>query len=248
MKIGIMDSGIGGLTVLKECLAQIPEHEYLYYADSKNAPYGTKSSEEVYELTEAAVNFLLAEGADVVVLACNTATSAAARGLRQHCAAPIIGMEPAIKPALHAAKEKRVLVTATHLTLASKKFKELVAEMGVDHQIDCCPLTELVGYAEAGNFSDATIVPYLEEKLARFRLGDYASIVLGCTHFPLFYNQFRKVLPEEVQIFDGSHGTVNRVKAFITENSPTPSVKLFLSGEHLEQGELFDRIQSLLNK
>lgn len=247
MKIGIMDSGIGGLTVLKECLLRLYAHEYLYYADSKNAPYGTKSKEEVYQLTKSAVDYLVKKGADLIVIACNTATSAAVERLRATYDIPIIGMEPAIKPALLAAKGQRVLVTATKLTLESDKFKELMLELDPQDQIDCCALTELVNFAEMGHFCDGTVIPYLEEKFNHFSLSEYGSIVLGCTHFPLFEAQFEKILPSHVQIIDGSNGTVKRVNEFVTTNSDENSIKLFLSGQLLEQGEIFERIQSILN-
>jgi len=246
MKIGIMDSGIGGLTVLKECLLRLPAHEYLYYADSKNAPYGTKSKEDVFQLTRSAVAFLVKRGADVIIIACNTATSAAVRRLREEYEIPIIGMEPAIKPALLVTKDQRILATATKLTLESEKFKALVTTLDKQNQIDCCPLTELVNFAEMGIFCDGTVVPYLEEKLDKFDLAQYGSIVLGCTHFPLFKSHFEKILPAHIKIIDGSSGTVNRVNEFLTMTSETPSVKLFLSGKILEQGEMFDRIQSIL--
>ena len=248
MKIGIMDSGIGGLTVLKECLMRLSAHEYLYYADSKHAPYGTKSKEDVYQLTRSAVDYLVKEGAEMIVIACNTATSAAAKQLRAVYDIPIIGMEPAIKPALAIAGDQRVLVTATGLTLASDKFKALVAELDPESKIDCCPLTELVNFAERGNFSEETIMPYLEKKFAEIDLTDYGSIVLGCTHFPLFKRHFEKILPANIHIVDGSSGTVSRVNEFVTTPSAQPSVKFFLSGHCLEQGEMFERIQWILRQ
>jgi glutamate racemase len=247
MKIGIMDSGIGGVTVLKECLLRLPAHEYFYYADSKNAPYGTKSREDVYQLTKSAVDFLIRKGVEIIVIACNTATSAAVRRLRKEYDFPIIGMEPAIKPALLAAEGQRVLVTATELTLESDKFKELVTKFDSQDQIDCCPLTELVHFAEMGDFRDETVITYLIGKLTKFRLLEYGAIVLGCTHFPLFKRQFGKILPVGIHLIDGSTGTVSRVNEFVTTNSQTPSIKLFLSGQPLEKGEMFDKIQSILN-
>jgi len=246
MKIGIMDSGIGGLTVLKECLAQLPEHEYLYYADSRNAPYGTKTKEEVYELTARAVDFLIKQGSEMVVLACNTATSAAAEGLRQKYDIPIIGMEPAIKPALELAKGKRILVTATELTLSQPKFTELIRNFDIHQQADLLPLTELVTFAEDGNFEAQMIVAYLKEKMAHLDLTVYGSVVLGCTHFPLFKAFFEAVLPLGVVVVDGTIGTTNRVKAFVTTKSMSPSVNFYLSGELLVGGELFDRIQKII--
>jgi len=246
MKIGILDSGIGGLTVLRECLKQIPNHEYLYFADSKNAPYGIKSRAEVYELTENAVRYLLAEGAEIIVIACNTATSAAAQQLREKYDVPMIGMEPAVKPALKQAAGKRVLVTATELTLKEGKFLNLTRELDERSVIDLCPLGRLVRFAEAGEFSDEKVLPYLEERFQEFDLSLYRSVVLGCTHFPLFRSAFEKILPSDVTLIDSSGGTVNRMKDFITVTSENPSVRLFLSGVPLEEGERFDLMWSIL--
>jgi len=246
MKIGILDSGVGGLTVLRECLKQIPNHEYLYFADSKNAPYGIKTNEEVHQLTESAVQFLMAEGAEIVVIACNTATSASAKRLRETYNVPIIGMEPAVKPALEQASGKRVLVTATELTLKEGKFQELTKALDAGDVIDLCPLSELVRFAEAGQFSDAVVLPYLKESFREFDLNLYRSVVLGCTHFPLFKSAFEKILPDGVAIIDGSQGTVNRISEFITAESEAPDLRLFLSGEPLKEGVLFDLIGSIL--
>jgi len=246
MKIGIMDSGIGGLTVLKECLRLLPAHEYLYYADSNNTPYGTKSKEEVYSLTEASVDYLVKKGANIIVIACNTATSAAVAQLRERYDIPIIGMEPAIKPALQHANNKRVLVAATELTLYQPKFCDLIDTLDVDHQVDVIPLTELVAFAESGNFNRNTIIPFLRSKLVNFNLELYGSVVLGCTHFPLFREYFEEVFPVGTVIVDGAVGTTNRIKEFVTFDSKKPSTKFFVSGEPLIEGELFDSIQNII--
>ena len=246
MKIGIMDSGIGGLTVLKECLARLPEHEYLYYADSKNAPYGTKTREQVYELTAQAVDFLVKKEAEIIVLACNTATSAAAKGLRQKYNIPIIGMEPALKPALKLAKKKRVLVTATALTLSQKKFCDLINQLDIYDQVDFIALTELVAFAERGEFDKRVVTNYLAEKLAHLDTDLYGSVVLGCTHFPLFKECFEAIFPKNVAIVDGSIGTTNRIKEFVTSTSPHPSTTYFLSGKPLLEGELLELINRII--
>ena len=113
MKIGFLDSGIGGLSVLHDLLTRMPMGEYLYYADSENAPYGEKSEEEIYSLVARGVDFLISRGAGAIVLACNTATSVAAKRLRAAHSLPIVGMEPAVKPAVRFHSQGRVLVTGT---------------------------------------------------------------------------------------------------------------------------------------
>jgi len=246
MKIGIMDSGIGGLTVLKRCLNLLPAHEYLYYADSSNAPYGTKSKEEVYQLTKAAVDYLIKKGADIIVIACNTATSASAVRLRGIYDMPIIGMEPAIKPALAAANNKRILVAATELTLRQQKFHDLLDVLDVHSRVDNVDLTELVAFAEAGNFSRNTVLPFLREKLVNFQLELYGSVVLGCTHFPLFRECFEEIFPVGTVIVDGAVGTVNRIREFVTFDSETPGITFFSLGKPLVEGQLFDRMWEII--
>ena len=246
MKIGIMDSGIGGLTVLKECLAQVPNHEYIYYADSLNAPYGSKPPAVVYELTAQVVAKLVELGAEIIVLACNTATAASITRLRSVYDLPIIGMVPAIKPALANANGKRVLVTATELTLQHPYTQQLIDELGGNELIDCKPLTGLVGFAEMGDFERTTVLPYLQEQLAEINPADYSSIVLGCTHFPLFTTYFAELFPESVRFFDGAVGTTKRIKEFATCESQVPSVTFYLSGTLLETGAQYDLIQKIL--
>jgi len=246
MKIGIMDSGIGGLTVLKECLLQLPNHEYLYYADSLHAPYGDKPPAAVYDLTVHVVDNLIRRGAEIIVLACNTATSAAAMGLRAKYNIPIIGMEPAIKPALAVAGNKRVLVTATELTLKQPKFRNLIDTLDAIDTVDYAALTELVTFAETGNFSRNTVFPYLQERLAEFSPAAYGSVVLGCTHFPLFKEYFAELFPDDVVILDGAVGTTKRIKEFVTSESENPSVTFYLSGKVLTAGEQFDLMKEIL--
>jgi len=248
MKIGIIDSGLGGLTVLKECLKQLPEHTYLYYADSDNAPYGAKSKEAVYKLTKAAVDFLVEKEADIIVIACNTATSAAATLLRQSYDLPIIGMEPALKPALLLAKNRRVLVTATHLTLQEQKFCDLITSLDACGLTDCVGLTDLVTFAESGIFSRDVVLPFLMTAFADFDLSVYGSVVLGCTHFPLFREYFEEIFPAGVVIVDGAVGTVNRIKEFVTCVSDAPSVTFFVSGLPLADEVLMNRIQDILGR
>jgi len=246
MKIGIMDSGIGGLTVLRECLAELPEHDYLYYADSKNAPYGMKTPEEVYELTKRVVENLIELGAEIIVLACNTATSAAAARLRETYDFPIIGMEPALKPALAVAGNKRVLVTATELTLKQPKFRNLIDTLDAHEKVDYVALTDLVTFAETGEFSRNVILPYLTSAFSEIDLADYGSVVLGCTHFPLFKAYFSEICPPGIVILDGAHGTTKRIKDFVTKASSNSSVRFFVSGEEVTNGVHFDLMQRIL--
>lgn len=255
MRIGFFDSGIGGLTVLSEALKRLPNHEYLYYADTQHAPYGPKPKEEVREYVFHAIDFLVDEGAEIIVIACNTATSIAVAELREKYSIPIIGMEPAVKPAIEhvANSSKRVLVTATPLTCKEEKLKNLIAKLDTNHQTDLLPLADLVRFAESYEFSSEVIVPYLKQTLQNYDISQYGAVVLGCTHFPLFSHCFQEVFSSDVQLIDGSQGTISHLEKLMLEQnysiSETPSLTFYRSGEKLEREEeiqSFSRILKLL--
>ncbi|HHV65343.1 MAG TPA: glutamate racemase [Peptococcaceae bacterium] len=211
MKIGFFDSGVGGITVLSEALRQLPQEDYLYFADTDHVPYGLKTKEEVRKLVLEAVEFMWREGIKALVVACNTATSIAINDLRRKYSIPILGMEPAVKPAVENNGSKRVLVTATPLTLQEEKYQNLVSKLDHAHIVDGVALPELVEYAERFIFAEEVIVPYLRQKLAKLDLAQYGTVVLGCTHFSYFKNSFQQVFPL-AKIIDGSLGTVNHLK------------------------------------
>ena len=186
MKVGIFDSGIGGITVLKTAIELLPQLEYIYYSDNLHVPYGTKPKEEVIGYVKDVVAFLVSEGAEAILIACNTATSVAVKELREIYDLPIIGMEPAVKLALDDNAEGKVLVTATPLSLKGEKYKNLVAHLDHKHRVDALPLPELVTFAETKNFDEEMLTTYFKEKLSTLNLDEYVGIVLGCTHFIYF--------------------------------------------------------------
>ena len=148
MKIAFFDSGIGGLTVLQEALKILPHEQYIYFADSDNAPYGIRTSQEIRNLVFDAVEFLIKQDIKALVLACNTATSVAVKELRATYTLPIIGMEPAVKPALKAADNKKTLICATQRTLEEDKLKELIQNLNAESKVEQLSLQNLVIYAE----------------------------------------------------------------------------------------------------
>ncbi len=214
MSIGFFDSGIGGLTVLKLALKQMPEEDYIYYADTDNVPYGPKSKEEVRKFVFDAAAYITGKGVHALVVACNTATSVVIEDLRRQYSIPIIGMEPAVKPAVekNGNKHKRVLVFATELTLREEKFRNLVNRIDDEKIIDSLPLPGLVTFAENQQFDEGSVMAYLKDSLKDFDLNRYGTVVLGCTHFIYFKNILRKLLPLHIEIIDGNAGTVNYLK------------------------------------
>lgn len=211
--IGIMDSGMGGISVLREVTALMPNENYIFYGDSKNAPYGSRSTEEIYQLTANVVDKLLERGAKAVVIACNTASSAAGKRLREkYPQLPIIAIEPALKPAVIACPNGRVLVLATEATLRERKFAALMETWKDRAEIIKMPLPGLPEFVERGELDSPALREFL---LGHFReLGDKKidGIVLGCTHYPFVRRVISQLFNNEVKIFDGAAGTARQLR------------------------------------
>jgi glutamate racemase len=239
--IGFFDSGIGGITVLHEALKSRVSNEYIYYADTLNAPYGTKSKEDVKKFVSDAIDFIASLKVSAIVIACNTATSVAIEDIRKTYTIPIIGMEPAVKPAIKIAEgaHKRVLVTATPLTLREKKLQNLIDRVDNEHIVDLLPLPELVEFAENFEFKEDVVGDYLTQKLSAYDLNKYGTIVLGCTHFVFYKNLFKKIIPDHIDVIDGNIGTINNLKNILNsmETSPVDAkakIKWYASGKQVD--------------
>lgn len=222
MKIGIFDSGIGGVTVLKELLEFLPGEQYIYYSDSKNNPYGTKSHAEIQKLSLDATNFLLEKGCEIIVIACNTASAEAADFLRNKFSGiPIFAIQPAIKQVYDSPDFKNyTLAMATAATLGSSKFQELIKNYPVKNLItlDCNGLAELI---ETGD--ETGIKTFLEEKLAPYK-GLAKNVVLGCTHYPLVSKNIREILGSDTKFFNGAKGLARNLAEFVDDKkSPAGS-------------------------
>lgn len=249
MKIAFFDSGIGGLTVLHQAMRQMPQEDYLYYADMDHVPYGLRSKEEIEAYVEQAVDFIAGQDVKALVVACNTATSVAIQRLRNKYDFPILGMEPAIKPAIQNGN-KRVLVTATPVTLREEKLQHLLQQVDKRHIVDLLPLPGLVPLAEAGEFNGEKPVQYLQQALARYRLENYSTLVLGCTHFNFFKDTLHQLLPQGMPIIDGSQGTVNHLYRLLQEKQLLEEnmgrVSYYISGRAVTED--LDRYQKLLQR
>jgi len=209
LKIAFFDSGIGGLSVLAEALGRFSGAEFLYFADEDHVPYGTKSRAEIVRLSLDAVGFLVSHGAEAVVIACNTATSAAISELRGAFSVPIIGMEPAVKLAADRYGSRPTLLIATPLTIAGEKLARLVGRL--ECETWSLPLPRLVEFAQDLEFDSPAVRTYLQGELGKFELARLGSLVLGCTHFNYFKDVLREILPPHVRIIDGIDGTLNRL-------------------------------------
>lgn len=217
--IGVFDSGVGGISVLRELVALMPNENYIFYGDSKNAPYGTKTLEEVQALAGADAKHLVEQDVKALVVACNTATSAAIKILRKkYPDIPIIGIEPALKPAVMAGEHPRVLVLATPMTLREEKFQMLLKEHEMEAEIIPLPCPGLMEFVERGELNSPRLEQFLIELFAEYIEHPVDSVVLGCTHYPFVKEMIQKVLGSHVQIFDGGAGTARETKRRIEES------------------------------
>ena len=206
--IGVMDSGMGGLSVVRALMKQLPGERFIFWGDNKHAPYGTHTQQEILELTWGIVNRILEQDVKAIVIACNTATSAAAADLREKLAIPVLGLEPALKPAVEYAGDGKVVVLATEATLRLEKYQRLLARFGRNTISLPCP--ELVEFVEAGDTGSEKVVEYISKKLEPYKNG-LQALVLGCTHFVWLREAAQQAAPG-VQIFDGNEGLSRYMK------------------------------------
>lgn len=249
MKIGIFDSGIGGMTVLHQAFLSLPKEEYLYYADVDHVPYGVKKKEDIIRYVDDAVKFMISKDVKAVVIACNTATSVAIEALRGKYSIPILGIEPAVKPAVEGCEGKRIMVIATPVTVREEKLKNLIARVDEDHLVDLLPLPRLVTFAERGEFNSPELGQYLKSEFSKYDLSDYSFLVLGCTHFNFFKDSYRRFFPKCVSIIDGSEGTIRHLEDVLRENDLLEnnicSAEYYLSGRKVTDKASLERIEKL---
>lgn len=208
LPVAVFDSGVGGISVLRELVRELPQEDFLYLGDSVNAPYGDKDTQTVRELTLQAIRTLEPRGFKAIVVACNTATSAAIRQLRKRYAfMPVIGIEPALKPAFDRHPGGRVLVLATETTLREEKFANLMAQYSTSGTVCSLPCPGLMEFVERGELDSPDLETYLRSLLAPALEKQPDAIVLGCTHYPFLRPVLRRIVGERTELIDGSAGT-----------------------------------------
>jgi glutamate racemase len=201
--IGVFDSGVGGISVLREIQAHLPNESLLYVADSGFVPYGEKSAEFIRARSRAITEFLLARGAKALVVACNTATAAAVAELRETWPTlPIVGMEPAVKPAAAATRSGAVGVLATTGTLKSAKFAALLDRFAHDVRVITQPCPGLVECVESGALDAPQTRALLQGFVAPLLDAGCDTLILGCTHYPFLKPLLRQLVPESVSLID----------------------------------------------
>ena len=242
--VGVFDSGVGSISVLKELVRALPNENFVFYGDSANAPYGEKTRDQVLRRSRDIVDYLLNEGAKAIVIACNTATSAAAPSLRNDYAhVPIIGVEPALKPATLLEENKRILVMATPITLRLDKYQQLAEKWGSGREVIDAPCPGLAARIEQGHLEDQDVVTLLEQLVGGYR-GEVDAVVLGCTHYAFVSQQILKVLGD-VRLYDGAVGTAQQLerklaeRGLLTKSSCKGSVEFLSSKDTPGEIELY---------
>lgn len=249
--IAVFDSGLGGISVLRKLVRQLPREDFLYFGDSANAPYGPRPTHQIRALTEKHAETLFSQGAKALVVACNTATSAAIRDLRERWPDRIIvGIEPALKPAVDYFPTGRILVMATDATLREEKFAALMAKFEGECSILKCPCPGLVEFVERGELEGDALLARLQKTLAPYLSPSPDAIVLGCTHYPFLKNAIRRAVGNSPLLLDGADGTAKETKRRLAEagllrESGTGTVRLENSLNTPELARLGKKLLSL---
>ncbi len=246
--IGVFDSGVGGLSVLREIRTELPNEALLYVADSAHIPYGDKSSAFIEERAIAISEFLIAQDAKAIVVACNTATSAAIAALRARYSIPIVGMEPAVKPAVNATRSGIVGVLATNGTLAGDKFAELAARFGASAEILIQPCPGLVEQIEAGELSSERSRSLVAEYVSPLVKRGADVIVLGCTHYPFLMPLIKEIAGDTVTIVDPSPAVARELRrrlenaGLLRSDAPHKKNLFWTSGSAEKNAPLISRL------
>ena len=228
--VGIFDSGVGGLSVLREIRRELPHEDLIYVADSKHAPYGDQPAAFIERRSFAMAEFLLEQHAKAIVVACNTATSVAVRALRERWPLPIVAIEPAIKPAAALTRSGVVGVLATSQTIASPNVARLVERVRGTATVllQACP--GLVEQVERGELTSPATRSLVEEYIAPLRARNADVLVLGCTHYPLIIDLIREVAGPDVTILDPAQAVAKELKRRLAQET--------LLGSHTSTGRL----------
>lgn len=249
--IGIFDSGVGGLSVAKEIRELLPLEDILYFADSFYCPYGTKNPEEIINRCFKISQFLADKGAKMLVVACNTASITSLDLLRQSFSLPIIGMEPAVKPACKATKNGQVGVLATGVTLNGDRFSSLLERFANHINVTSQPCPGLVELVESGEINSQKTIHLLQKYLSPLLEKKIDTLVLGCTHYPFLKEKIKALIDYPVTIIDTGEAIAKQVKRVLVKHnllktSPTLPMSQFYTSGDLEK--VTKAISNLLQK
>lgn len=213
--IGLFDSGVGGLTILSSLQQELPDEHYIYFGDTANWPYGVRSNAELIDLSCAASQFLIDQGAKLIVVACNTASQAALNPLRATFKVPFIGVVPAVKPAARATKKGRIGVAATNQATKAIYLRQLIDEFAGGIEVFAIGCPELVTLVEHGELDSPIVEEAVRCALQPLLQADVDVIVLGCTHFPALKPVIERITDHRVQIIDSGAAIARRVHSVL---------------------------------
>lgn len=232
--VGIIDSGVGGLSIASILIKNLPSESFIYFADSANCPYGQKSKEEIYNLSKKMIDFLMQKKIKLLVIACNTITVTCIDKLRlDYPSLPIIGIVPVVKTAVKESKNKKIGIFSTKVTARSAYQKDLIEKFHNDCEVINLGSEDLVSAIESQNFSYVDSV--LEKELLKFKKNNIDVLALGCSHFPLIKDKIQKQLPN-VLILDSGEAVFHQVKRImehnnLISNSTNPSYNFYTTGD-----------------
>ncbi len=211
LPIGLFDSGVGGLSLLQALKRELPRENYIYLADTQYAPYGPQTVEFISQRVMAMADFLAQRPVKAILVACNTATAAAVKALRNKYPIPIIGLEPALKPAVEHCNNKPLGVLATEATLESEKYKRLKQSVAKDISLVEKGSKRLVELVEKGNYQDPKAQLLIESELTIFKAKQIDTLVLGCSHFPFLKKEIQDFLGDKVELFESGQPVAREV-------------------------------------
>lgn len=245
--VAVFDSGLGGLWVLREIRSHLPSEDLLYLADSDRCPYGPRPRNEVRARSLRIGRWLEARGAKALVVACNTASGAALEALRETLGIPVVGMEPAVKPAVRDTRAKRIGVLATEGTLASERFARLLRDHCGGVEVVARPGTGLVEMVEDGVLEGEAARAVLEPVLAPFREAEVDTVVLGCTHYPFLWDTIAGVLGPGVRLVDSAPAIARQTRRVLEERRLLAEgregrVRILTTGDPAGVGEVVARM------
>lgn len=235
--IGVMDSGVGGISVLKHIHTLLPHEHLVYFADSAHAPYGNKSSEEIRQRCFEVADFLIAQQVKALVVACNTATAAAIADMRAAYDLTIIGMEPAVKPAAAATKNGVIGVLATVGTLKSAQFAALLESYGRNVKVITQGCIGLVECIERGELDTAETKALIKQYTSPLLAEGADTIVLGCTHFPFVKHVIQEIVGDDISLIDTGAAVAKQLKhklaekGLLTQNTEKAEVHFWTNSE-----------------
>lgn len=215
--IGVFDSGVGGLSVLKEIKKVLPGEDIIYYADSAHCPYGLKSPEEINARSFKICDFLLSQGSKMLVVACNTASVAGLDAFRGRYGAPIVGMEPAVKPAISATRNGKVGILATGVTLAGERYSSLLERYRNGSEVFSQPCPGLVELVECGLHESPGAAEILKKFIGPLIDRGVDTIVLGCTHYPFLKELARSIAGPDIAIIDTGEAVARQISRVLLQ-------------------------------